>query len=163
VYFSFFLFLTCFLSLSNRLAYADCSEGGCPQGQTCVGMGTFKCVLDPKPWCVGYAWTNPGDLRGLPACPGMGKDMPRDGGGISSEAPEPACYADSDCRRGYKCEKGDPSDPKSRRLTTPGDCLRTPPACRVDTECLSDEFCEHRLVNNEKGGVCLPRPLATSN
>jgi hypothetical protein len=126
-------------------------------------MGTFKCVPEPKPYCFGYTWTNPGDLRGLPACPGFGGDMPRDGGGNSSGAPEPVCYADSDCRIGYKCEKGDPSDPNNRLSTTPGDCGRTPAACRVDTECLSDEFCEHRLVNNPKGGVCLPRPVASSN
>jgi hypothetical protein len=159
-------FLTCLLSLS-RLAYADCSLGGCPQGQTCVGMGTFKCVPNRKPYCISYDWgDNPGDLSGLPACPGFGgQGIPNEGPGHSSHAPHegPDCYADSDCRIGYKCGKGSPDDPNARLSTTPGFCGRTVPACRVDTECLSDEYCEHRLVNNPKGGICNPRSVAAGN
>jgi hypothetical protein len=130
-------------------AYADCVDTGCPQGQRCEvdgRTGVGACIVKLRR-VVGSAVT-----------PNF---MPNDGPGVSSHAPPqgPDCYANSDCRIGYTCEKGldDPNIPGASNL--PGNCLRTPPACRVDAECLKDEICK-RGVNNATGGECYPRPVA---
>ena len=157
VYFSLLLLVACSFVSSLARAYASCedgSDGRCPQGQRCESSGrTGKgaCVPEPPPM-IGSVVENRIASDGL-------------GHGNSSHAPSqgPDCYANSDCRTGYNCEKGDLDPTSSGYSTYPGIRLRTPPACRADTDCLSDEYCERRHINNAMGGVCLVRPPVAAN
>jgi hypothetical protein len=141
----FFCSAVLLIGLSTSV-HADCSQGGCPEGQRCVGDGKspiFKCVPEPPPLIWGFSLPMASD-------PGVRNNAP------SQQA---NCYQDSDCRLGYTCGKGD-LDPNSPEYSSfHGLCLRTPPNCRKDTDCLTDEVCT-RGANNPLGGSCSPRPVA---
>ena len=148
VYLSSLFFCSAVLLIGlSTSAYADCSQGGCPNGQRCVGDGKspiLKCVQNPPP----LIWGSLCQRRlVVPATP-------------QASSQQPNCYKDSDCRTGYTCNKGglDPNSPEYASFH--GDCGRVPPACRTDEDCLSDEYCQRdRLINNSTGGVCNPRPI----
>jgi len=133
----------------SATVHADCSQGGCPKGQRCVGDGKspiLKCVPEPPPLIWGFSLPMASD-------PGFPTNAP------SQQA---NCYQDSDCRAGYICNKGglDPNSPEYAGFH--GDCGRAEQtACRTDQDCLSDEYCQHsNLINNATGGVCFNRPVA---
>jgi hypothetical protein len=136
------------LAGSSHRAYADCSQGGCPKGQRCVGDGKspiLKCVPEPRLSII----TPNGPMASDPVVD------------VNAPPQQPNCYKDSDCRAGYTCNKGglEPNSPEYASLH--GDCGRVPPACRTDQDCLSDEYCEHsELINNATGAVCSERPVA---
>ena len=147
MYLSLLLFssITLLIGLST-FVHADCSQGGCPKGQRCVGDGKspiLKCVPEPPPLIWGFSLPMPSDPPVLTNAPPQ----------------QPNCYKDSECRLGYICGKGD-LDPNSPGYSSfHGLCLRTPPNCRTDTDCLTDEVCT-RGANNPLGGSCSPRPVA---
>ena len=133
------------LAGSSHRAYADCAQGGCPKGQRCVGDGkspTLHCIPEPPP-TIG----------------GIDSPMPSDPVVVNAPSQQADCYKDSDCRQGYTCNKGglDPNSPEYANFH--GLCLRTPPNCRTDADCLADEVCT-RGANNPMGGSCSPRPGA---
>jgi hypothetical protein len=149
MYLSLLLFSSVALLIGlSTPTYADCSQGGCPKGQRCVGDGKspiLKCVPEPPPLIWGFSLPMPSDPPVVTNAPSQ----------------QPNCYKDSDCRAGYTCNKGglDPNSPEY--VSFHGDCGRVPPACRTDQDCLSDEYCDHdKLINNATGGVCLVRPVA---
>jgi hypothetical protein len=140
----FFCSTVLLIGLSTSV-YADCSQGGCPKGQRCVGDGKspiLKCIPEPRLTII------------TPNSP-----MASDPVVVNAPPQQPNCYKDSDCRTGYTCNKGglDPSGPEYASFH--GDCLRTPPNCRSDADCLTDEFCSLG-ANNSMGGTCKPRPVA---
>jgi hypothetical protein len=143
---SLFFCLTALLIGSSTSVHADCSQGGCPQGQRCVGDGkspVLKCVPEPRLTIIAPNWPMASDPVVAPNAPSQ----------------QANCYQDSDCRLGYICGKGD-LDPDSPGYSSfHGLCLRTPPNCRRDTDCLTDEFCSLG-ANNSMGGTCKPRPVA---
>ena len=150
VHFALILLVACSLGASAARAFDDCSDGGCPSGQRCVGDGKspiLKCVPEP-PRIIGSV----GESKIAHFGPGHSSHGPHQG---------PDCYADSDCRIGYTCGKGD-LDPNSPGYATlPGNCGRTEPACRQDADCLSDEFCDRGpLIDNPTHGICQVRPTA---
>jgi hypothetical protein len=142
------LILVSSIALSIGLStptYADCSQGGCPIGQRCVGDGKspiLKCVPEPRLTII------------TPNLP-----MASDPVVVNAPSQQADCYKDSDCRQGYTCNKGglDPNSPEYANFH--GLCLRTPPNCRTDADCLADEVCT-RGANNPMGGSCSPRPGA---
>jgi hypothetical protein len=141
----FFCSTALLIGLSTTV-HADCSQGGCPKGQRCVGDGRspiLKCVPEPR---VSIITSN----SPMPSDPVVDVNAPPQ---------QPNCYKDSDCRTGYTCNKGglDPNSPEYASFH--GDCLRTPPDCRTDADCLTDEFCSLG-ANNSMGGTCKPRPIA---
>src|SRR5258708_483437 len=141
----FFCSTALLIGLSTSV-HADCSQGGCPQGQRCVGDGKSPvphCVTEPPPIIGGIDSPRPSDPVVAPNAPSQQAD----------------CYQDSDCRLGYTCGKGD-LDPNSPEYSSfHGLCLRTPPNCRIDTDCLTYEACT-RGANNLLAGSCSPRPVA---
>jgi hypothetical protein len=146
---SLFFCSTVLLFGLGTTVHADCSQGGCPKGQRCVGDGKspiLKCVPEPPPLIWGFSLPMPSDPPVVTNAPSQ----------------QPNCYKDSDCRTGYKCGKGD-LDPNSPEYANfHGDCGRAEQtACRTDQDCLSDEYCQHsKLINNATGAVCFERPLA---
>jgi hypothetical protein len=97
------------LAGSSVLADADCSQGGCPNGQRCVGDGKspiLHCIPEPPAVVGGF---------NVPMAPHVVPDGP--------SQPIPSCHADSDCRKGYQCDKGD-LDPKTAEYSAAQGIMR---------------------------------------